>query len=269
MQSMVSGPARTQPPSTPARPNCMSRRCASALGFVAVLLLSGCGNPVGHDVAGTATVTGDDTGGSVAAIPDEVRVECSPRGISLSTVAMNTQRAGAVLVVSSSMPPGTYLGYGSDGNGSFAGGDRLPRRATRWTLPLAPGTVTLTCEPGGQAGPEQTATLRLSDPEGFWRGESLAALGCGTPVGQPSWVVGPGESRRNAEEAVRRLLDAFETLSTSQGHPAGYTARPARTGYPAAKTQTWVGAENGRARVSIDVTQTRRGYTAVPDLLCH
>jgi hypothetical protein len=182
---------------------------------------------------------------------------------------MTAQASGVVLVVSSTMPRGTYLSYRSDGAGSFAGGDALPRQPARWALPLAPGTVTLACSADGQEDRQHTAEVRVTDPGGFWRGESLAGLGCEPSGGQPSWVGGLGGTASTAEDAVQATLHALEALSSSQHRPGDYAAQPAKIGYSGAATQTWVATKGSRAELTIDVTQTRDGYAAYPDRMCH
>lgn len=250
----------------------MARNRALALVFLAPILLSGCGSsdsPEAAPAPATATATDEGSGGAQGALPDRVRVKCSPHGVTVSSSEIAAQAAGVVLVVSSTMRPGTYLSYASDGAGSFAGGDPLPSRPFRWALPLAPGTITLACSPDGEEDPAHTAKVRVSDPGGFWRGESLAKLGCDLSGGQPSWVAGLGGTGSTAKEAVQQTLDAFEALANSQHRSVAYTARPAEIGYSGAATQTWVAMENGRAKLTIDVTHARGHYTAYPDHLCH
>ena len=223
----------------------------------ACLVLSGCGNsgavvgPPGHEV------------------PSQVAVKCSPDGTSVSTRAMTTRTAGVVLVVSSTMGPKAYLNCSSDGSGSFAGGEPVSRRQAHWVLPLAPGTATLACTSGGRGDAAHSVHLQVLDPSGFWRGDALARAGCDPSGGQPSWVAGLHETAPTARGAVQRMIEAFEQLAKSQGNVRTYTSRPARIGYPAAPTETWVVSQNGDAAFTVDeVTHVRNGYTASPDALC-
>jgi len=110
--------------------------------------------------------------------------------------------------------------------------------------------------------------VRVFDPGGFWRGESLTRLGCDRAAVEPDWIAGLDGSGSSARDAVAQVLDAFESLSTSQGRSATYTAQPGNIGYSGAKTQTWVAAKNGRAHMTIDVTRTHDGYRALPSHLC-
>ena len=236
----------------------MTRRRVAALVLIGSVAASACGSSEGRHATSP-----------LSTMPDRVSVDCSPLGITVSAVTVAAQRSGVVLVVSSTMSPGTYLTYGSDGVGSFAGGDPLPRQPTAWTLPLAPGTVTLGCGLDATDDPGHRATVRVTDPGGFWRGESLAEAGCRSRGGQPSWVAGLRGTGATARQAVRQTLDAFEAFATSQHRAATYTARPAGIGYAGATTQTWVAAENGRPELTIDVTGEDDRYTAYPDRLCH
>lgn len=181
---------------------------------------------------------------------------------------MTTQAAGVVLIVSSTIPRGTYLTYASDGSGSFAGGDAVPRRKSKWVLPLSPGTVTLACSAGGRADSVHTAHVNVGDPGGFWRGDSLAVAGCDPSGGQPSWVIGSSGTAPTARDAVQRTVHSFDRLAKSQGTAPTYTARPAHIGYPAAATQTWIVSKDGHAAFTLEVTHTGNAFKASPDALC-
>jgi hypothetical protein len=247
----------------------MVRTSAPVAVVLAVLWSSGCGSTDAAGVTAPGSATQPRGPEATArALPDHVEVECSPRRISLSTGRAAAQAAGVVLVVSSTMPAGTYLSYVSDGAGSFAGGEPVPRRPTTWALPLAPGAITLACSADGEADLRHTATLRISDPGGFWRGESLDHVGCGSSAGQPSWAADLSGRGSTAEQAVRQTLNAFEALARSQHRSTRYTARPAEIGYREAATQTWVAFASGRAALTIDVTHEQDHYSAFPNHLC-
>ncbi|MDP2774416.1 MAG: hypothetical protein Q8O61_12760, partial [Nocardioides sp.] len=197
-------------------------------------------------------------------LPDQVEAVCTPEGMTLSASTVAARASGVALVVSSTMAPGTYLSYSSDGGGSFGGGDRLPAEPATWTLPLAPGTITLACDPPGVADPDEELTLTVTDPEGYWRGESLGQAGCENGNSMISWVAGLAGSGRTPDEAVADTLDGFR----APNQMFDYTARPAGTGYVDAATQTWVMLRNNKPYATILVTATGDGFEAMPDALC-
>ncbi|MDP2775685.1 MAG: hypothetical protein Q8O61_19180 [Nocardioides sp.] len=196
--------------------------------------------------------------------PDQVEVVCTPEGLTLSASTIAAQDGGVVLVVSSTMPRGTYLNYSSNGDAAFGGGDRLPAEPTTWTIPIAPGALTLACDPPGIPEPTEELTMTVTDPEGYWRGDDLAAAGCEGTGGIPSWVIGLEGAGDTAQEAVEATLDGFR----APNQRFDYTARPAGTGYVDAATQTWVMLKGEEPYATILVTDTGDGFEAMPDILC-
>jgi len=192
---------------------------------------------------------------------DRVQVTCTNEGIELDKRTIAAQPGGVVLVVSSSMPKGSYLAYISDGGGQ-SGGDRMPADPTTWTLGLAPGDLTLTCAPPGDVEPGPAGHVQVTDPHGYWRGESLADLEC-TPGALPSWIGGLGGTGDTPEQAVDQVLANFTHLA-----PATYSAQPAEIGYVDAATQTWVATKNGRPDMTIEVTRMDTRFSAGPERTC-
>lgn len=199
-------------------------------------------------------------------LPDQVEVVCTPQGMTLSATTIAARASGVALVVSNTMRPGTYLSYSSDGGGAggFGGGDRLPAEPTTWTLPLTPGTVTLACDPPGQRDPAEQLTITVTDPEGNWRGDDLAATGCRGTGGIPSWIIGLEGAGDTADAAVEQTLDGFRAPNQT----SDFTARPAGTGYVDAPTQTWVLLKDEVPHATILVTDTGDGFESMPDILC-
>jgi hypothetical protein len=178
------------------------------------------------------------------------------------------------LRVSSTMPPGALLSYSSgDGDSGFGGGYRLPAEPHTWTLPLAPGTVTLGCNPPQQGpmpvlGP--STEIEVTDPEGYWRGDDLAAAGCPGGGGIPGWKRGLQGTGDTSAEALEATLDGFREMNDdlTLEQASAYYARPANTGYVGAPTQTWVMLKNNEPYATILVTNTGDGFESGPDALC-
>ena len=206
-------------------------------------------------------------------------VTCSPEGITVEPGRIQTTPAGVVLEVrNTGLPRGTYLAYESSGAGGVAGGDPLPggpdgqTGARRWVRSLAPGTITVTCDPSGRAGQSFQTTLQVSDPGGYWRGDAnLAALGC-TLGGLPDWAISAGTGP-TAEAAATATAQAFQSMAPNASDR--YTVEPAYTGYVGAKAQVWLLRRNEQPYATLQVAKTPRflnrargGYDAGPDWLC-
>lgn len=194
-------------------------------------------------------------------VADRVEVTCTGEGISVDRTSVAAQPAGVVLVVSSSMPKGSYLTYISDGGGQ-SGGDRMSADPTTWTRELAPGTLTLTCARAGDMEESAPARVRVTDPHGYWRGESLSELGC-APGAEPSWIRGLSGAGDTPERAVDEVLANFTHMDQ-----ATYTARPAEIGYVDAATQTWIATKNERPSMTVEVSRAGAGFSAWPEWTC-
>lgn len=229
------------------------RRTALAGGVALVALAAG--------VGAWLSTSGEPPAASRDTTSDRVQVTCTDDGIVIGRSTVAAQPGGVVLVVSSSMPKGSYLTYVSDGGGQ-SGGERMSADPTTWTLGLAPGDVTLTCAPPGDVEPSAPGHVRITDPHGYWRGESLSSLGC-TPGVQPSWISGLSGAGDTPEQAVDEVLAHFTHVDQST-----YTAQPAEIGYVDAATQTWVGAKDGRPSMTIEVLRRRAGFSAWPEWTC-
>jgi hypothetical protein len=106
------------------------------------------------------------------------------------------------------------------------------------------------------------ALVKVEDPHGYWRNQTLADLGCGSGGAQPSWVIG-ASTGETPQLAVDGVLNAFAAELEKT-----YTAEPADIGYVEAEMQSWVASEDGQPRLTIQVTRTASGYSAWPDALC-
>lgn len=240
------------------------RNTAAFAGSVVVIALaaglSGWLSTSGPPAASTDTVAEPDTSSSPRPA-DRVQVTCTNEGISVSPSTVAARPDGVALLVSSSMPKGSYLTYISDGGGQ-SGGERMSADPKTWTRGLAPGRLTLTCAPPGDVEPGPAGHLRVTDPHGYWRGESLSDLGC-APIAQPSWIRGLSGTGDTPEQAVDEVLANFTHLDQ-----ATYAARPAEIGYVDAATQTWVATKNGRPSMTIEVSSKGAGFSAWPEWTC-
>jgi hypothetical protein len=183
-------------------------------------------------------------------------VKCTPEGIVVSGDTLVATAQGAVFEVSSTMPDGAYLNFAESNWGS---GDPLPHTEDRWTLPIPPGDITLSCTLNDDPRDSAVAHVVLADPGHYWRDTTLADFGCHGAI--PSWVYGPGLGD-SARGAVDDLLAQFSTPQRT------YTANPVDIGYIDAPTQTWLASTDGRIYMSVLVTRAGDGYTADPDTLC-
>ncbi|GEP35890.1 hypothetical protein NSZ01_36580 [Nocardioides szechwanensis] len=205
-------------------------------------------------------------------LPDQVEVVCTPEGVTLSATTITAQDNGVVLVVSSTMPPGTSLSYFSDGGFSgeaLGGGQRLPAEPQTWTLPLAPGMITLACDPPGIADPDEEVTMTVTDPEGYWRGETITDPPCSPGLG-PSWVIGISRGT-TPDEAVEGVLDGFRELNDDLpvDEASAFLARRASPiGYVGSGTETRVMFKDNRPFATIVVTGSGSEFVARPDAMC-
>lgn len=206
----------------------------------------------------------------MTAVPaGDVDVRCTPDGVELSSPTVSAKSDGVWLRVSSTMAPGAYLTYSSTGGG-VTGGDRVPRVPHAWDLQLAPGTVTLWCGelvPGPEEG--ESVTLEVTDPHGFWAGESLADVGCPDAGSQGDWIAGLGGDGASPEEAVQGVLDALAEHDELAGRESVYDAVHVEIGYLDDPRQTWLVTRDGEPDVTVVVTDTLEGYAAYPDADCN
>lgn len=202
---------------------------------------------------------------SQGSLPDHLEVRCTPKGVAVSAPEFTTQAAGAVVTMSTSMKPGGYLIYGSDAPNGISGGTRVPPDGKTWTMALAPGVISFSCDPPGRADPLEERTVRLTDQAGYWRNGSAADFGC--PNGtQPSWNMGLTDSGPTAEAAVDAVLANFAEMPG--GDPGRYTSEPMNVGYVDGVVQMWMGYEGGRAFATIRVVKTASGFDAGPETGC-
>lgn len=199
-------------------------------------------------------------------LPDAARVTCSTSGIHLDATEIQARPAGVLLVVSSTLPKGSYLTYSSTGGGD-SGGEPLPEETQNRHLSLGPGTVTLGCDPVGQMGHGPRAQLRVTDPSGYWRtDQELRRAGCDYGNGIAEWISTYSKTGSTAKEAAEAV--AAEFARSSQGRGSSFTAQPATVGYVQAPTQTWLIKRDGRSYVTVLVHQRMTNYSALPDARC-
>jgi hypothetical protein len=191
---------------------------------------------------------------------------CENNGMGLSPSTVIAQPSGVVLRLSSTMAPGSSFGYSYELPFADTGAHRLPARDGTWTLPLAPGKVTVACQVRGEK--PQEIVLTVTDPGGHWRGDTVE--GC-EPEEVPEW--GPAQTGSGAtpEDAVEATLNGLR--AENDGLPAGevpdYTARSTEGGYDDRATQSWVVLKDGEPYVSLAMaSQGKARFVAMPDRLC-
>ena len=194
----------------------------------------------------------------------ELRVSCTPAGISVGGASVAAGRAGVRLRVSSTAAKGTYLNFTWTGGGG--GGDPAPTSATTWRLEAPPGQLRLSCSTGGRERPERVVTV--VDPGGHWRSSTLADLGCkGGAV--LDWAAGPSRGK-TAEAAVNNLVE--QTRKGGGPLTTPVTVTRADIGYPGPGYETWLVSPAGRPYMSVDVMKDRDkdkdGFTAYANALC-
>lgn len=189
-----------------------------------------------------------------SAAPDSVRVTCGQDGISVSASEVAATSAGVVLEVVSTMPVGTYLNYG-------IGGDPAPADQARWTLPLAPGPVPLSCTLDGDPEPGFATSITVVDPESLWSSATAEDLGC-APGGYLDWA---GEAGRGSTPG--QAVDGVLSQLAGPGRPVD--AERARIGYPDGFPQTWIATtRDGTPTLVIVVVKDGVGFAAYPDQFC-
>ena len=191
----------------------------------------------------------------------ELRVSCTPAGISVAGTSVTAGPAGVRLRVSSTAAKGTYVNFAWTGDGG--GGDIAPKSATTWTMPAPPGPLRLSCSTGVTESPKTVVTV--VDPGGFWRATTLADLGCtGGPV--LDWAAGPGRGK-TAEAAVKDLVDQ---MRKSSGGPlaTSVTVKRAEVGYPDPASGTWLVSRSGRPHLSVHVTKDKDSFAAYANATC-
>ena len=227
---------------------------APLLAGACLLALSGCRAeaPVALPTALAAATS--------PAAATELRVSCTPAGISVAGASVAAGRGGVRLLVSSTAAKGTYLSSTWDGGG---GGDPAPRSATTWTLKAPPGQLRLSCSTESRESPETVVTV--ADPGGYWRPETLADLGC-TSGAILDWVVGPGRGK-TPEAAVDNMV---MQMRKPGGGPltTPVTVKRADIGYFDVASQTWLVTRAGRPYLSVNVTKDNGGFAAYADALC-
>lgn len=196
-------------------------------------------------------------------LPDAIHLTCTAAGAEVEDPVVEARPGGVVLVVDSTLPPGSYVTYDTADGGS-SGGAPIPSTPEPHTYGFPPGEVVLGCGTSPDMEDRGSVTVRVEDPDGHWRTDTLADRGCsGEGAAQPSWIGGLTGTGESAQQAVDRALDNFATETARR-----YTAEPASVGYIGATSQTWIASDGDDPALTIEVTRTDSGYRAHPDRLC-
>jgi hypothetical protein len=184
-------------------------------------------------------------------------VTCTGTGITVTPGYVRTTPAGVVLDVDNRAAAGTYLNL--SWSGGAGQGDPMTAGTSTRTVTVPPGPLTLTCADASRA----RATVQVVDVDGNWSSISLADLGC-SMSGLADWAVG---SRTGAtpEQALDHLGSALAAASPSRGP---ITWARADVGYRDAATTTWVGSDDGGARLTALVSRQGDLWSAGPDAVC-
>jgi hypothetical protein len=213
---------------------------------------------IGRDVLLDDTPDPAPGAGSAAGVR-AIDVECTDRGVIISSPQLAAGPAGASVLVSSSARDGALLNWlprGSQGEGL-----PLSDEPTLWLLHSAPGPVELSCSLDGEQGTTARKTIDVVDPRGYWRPATLAGLGC-SPGGRVSSRDVAAVGGETAEQAVSNLLGKL-----SSGGRGRLTIRKAEVGY-VASTPTWIASRRGRPAFTVVVGWFGSTFTARPDRRC-
>jgi hypothetical protein len=194
--------------------------------------------------------------------PTVVEVTCAASETITTTSAAVVDRDGLHLKVNDhSGLSGTYLNYrtGAADGGAPGGGDPVPLGSTDRVLLVPPGDVYLDCS--YSLGTKNTVPVKVSasDPNGYYRPLTLAALGCGSTA-SPSWAVGPTRGK-TAEAALAALVVA-------SGQKPGLHARLAPIGYVGSGFRTYILERAGTPWATAVVSSDAGEYVAGLDVLC-
>lgn len=194
--------------------------------------------------------------------PTVVEVTCAASGTITTTRTAIVDRDGLHLKVTDhSGLNGTYLNYrhGAADGSAPGGGDPVPVGTTDRVLLVPPGDVYLDCS--YNLGSKNTVPVKVSasDPNGYYRPVTLAALGCSSRA-QLDWAGGP--TRAKTEEA------ALAALVVASGQKPGLHARLAPIGYVGSGFRTYILERAGTPWATAVVSSDPGEYVAVLDALC-
>jgi hypothetical protein len=195
------------------------------------------------------------------AVGAELRVSCTPAGVSVIGASVAAGRAGVRIRVSATAARGTYLNFVWTGGGG--GGAPAPTFATTWTLKAPPGQLRLSCSTESKESPTRMVTV--VDPGGYWRATTLADLGC-TGGSVLDWAAGPGRGTTE-KAAVNNLVE--QTRKRGGGSlTTSVTVKRADVGYSDLASETWLVSRAGRPYMSVNVMKDKEGFAAYADALC-
>jgi len=193
--------------------------------------------------------------------PTVVGVTCGASGTITTTNTAIVDRDGLHLKVTDhSGLNGTYLNYRSGAAGAApGGGDPVTVGTTDRVLLVPPGDVYLDCS--YNLGTKNTVPVKVqaSDPNGYYRPLTLAALGCSFRANL-DWAAGPTRGK-TAEAALDALIVA------SKVRP-GLRARLAPIGYVGSGIRTYILEREGTPWATAVVSSEGGEFVAVLDVLC-
>lgn len=226
---------------------------AAAVGLVATL--AGCG---GSDPSATAAKTPSPSSESRTIL----EVRCDPsRTVTDSTTAVVDRDGLHVKVTDSSGLNGTYLNYLYSAGNRLApgGGGPVSAGTTDRVLRVPPGVVYLECSYDLARRKTAPVKVQVSDPHGYYRPVTLAALGCSSTKAV-SWAIGPVRGK-----TVEAALDGLIVASKQR---SGLHARLAPIGYVGSASRTYILERSGTSWATAVVIPEGGGYVAMLDALC-
>lgn len=191
-----------------------------------------------------------------------VEVTCAASGtITTSNTAIVDRDGLHLKVTDHSGLSGTYLNYrhGAADGSAPGGGDPVPVGTTDRVLLVPPGDVYLDCS--YNLGTKNTVPVKVqaSDPNGYYRPLTLAALGCSSRA-YLDWAGGPTRAK-TAEAALDALIVA------SKVRP-GLRARLAPIGYVGSGFRTYILEREGTPWATAVVSSEGGEYVARLEVLC-
>ena len=126
-------------------------------------------------------------------------------------------------------------------------------------LQVPPGDAVLDCSSDLGSRTTVPVTVRVSDPNGYYRWVTLADLGCSSTA-MVNWAVGPARGK-----TAQAALDVL--LLTAQQRP-GLRARLAPIGYVGSASRTYLIERDGSPWATAVVSSDGGDYVAGLDVLC-
>ncbi|MDQ4126773.1 MAG: hypothetical protein M3151_02255 [Actinomycetota bacterium] len=189
--------------------------------FAAALLLGGCGP---SSTAGPEAPSGQE------GAQDTARIVCGPNGTRVLTPVVKARPDGVHFVINNRLD--AEVGYSFEGVDGGGGGNGAPQGESEHVGGYPPGKVKVGCEkpPVDGVGTDYE-TLKVVDPQGFYKPVGLQCRGGMAAFGGPQYAAGAKGKEGDPVEMVRRgLSDRLQEGDTveSAGYPESQGSRTVR-----------------------------------------